>query len=91
MSSLVDTRRVIIEKGDKPSKDIYYVPGFFRLKVKNFTEMNLDNLDAQMNATIIFSVYYGPLSNPIVDELLENIILLFGRDDAIKLTEKDNL
>jgi hypothetical protein len=53
--------------------------------------MNLDNLDAQMNATIIFSVYYGALNEDIVNELLENIILLFGRDDAIKLTEKDNL
>lgn len=53
--------------------------------------MNLDNLDAQMNATIIFSVYYGALNEDIVNELFENIILLFGRDDAIKLTEKDNL
>ena len=61
MSSTVDTSKVILERGDKPSKDVYYIPGFFRLKVKNFTEMNLDNLDAQMNATIIFSIYYGSL------------------------------
>ena len=63
MSLTVDTSKVIIEKGEKPSKDIYYIPGFFRLKVKNFTEMNLDNLDAQMNATIIFSIYFGMLPN----------------------------
>jgi len=55
----MDTRKVILESGEKGKKDIYYIPGFFRLKVKNFTEMNLDNLDAQMNATIIFSIYYG--------------------------------
>ena len=63
MSLTVDTSKVIIEKGEKPSKDIYYIPGFFRLKVKNFTEMNLDNLDAQMNATIIFSIFFGMLPN----------------------------
>jgi hypothetical protein len=61
MSLTVNTSKVIIERGEKPSKDIYYIPGFFRIKVKNFTEMNLDNLDAQMNATIIFTVYFGSL------------------------------
>lgn len=53
--------------------------------------MNLENLDAQMNAAIIFSVYYGDLPEPLVKKLQNEIILLFGRDDAIKLTEEDNL
>jgi len=53
--------------------------------------MNLDNLDAQMNATIIFTVYYGSLHDVMVTALENDIILLFGRDDALKLTEKDNL
>ena len=44
-----------------------------------------------MNAAIIFSIYYGSLPEEIVAKLMNNIILLFGRDDAIKLTEEDNL
>lgn len=53
--------------------------------------MNLDNLDASMNATIIFSIYYGSLGKEIAKSLEDNIILLFGRDDAIKLTKEGNL
>lgn len=65
MTKSVDTRKVLVEKGKEESKNVYYIPGYFRLKVKNFTEMNLDNLDASMNATIIFTVYYGNLRQEI--------------------------
>jgi hypothetical protein len=88
MLSSFDTSKIIKESnGTKESKNIYYVPGYFRLKVKNFTEMNLDNLDAEFNGTIVFSIYYGDLDKKIVGKLENSIILLFGRDDAIKLTE----
>ncbi len=53
--------------------------------------MNLDNLDAQMNATLIFSVYYGNLREEIILALMDRIVLLFGRDDAIRLDSTINL
>ncbi len=53
--------------------------------------MNLDKLEAQMNATLIFSIYYGDLEEEIVEELKNGIVLLFGRDDAIRLDPKTNL
>ena len=43
---------------DEEKKTIY-LPGYLRIKVKNFTEMSLENLDAQINATLIFNLYYG--------------------------------
>jgi hypothetical protein len=48
--------------------------------------MDLENLDAQANAAIIFSIYYGDIDDNIVEKLTSKFILLFGRDDAIKLT-----
>ncbi len=47
--------------------------------------MNLDNLEAKMNASLILTIYYGKLEDEIVAELKTGIVLLFGRDDAIKL------
>jgi hypothetical protein len=38
-----------------------YLPGYYRVKVKNFTEMDLENLSAVMNATVILTIYYGDL------------------------------
>jgi hypothetical protein len=63
----IDTRKVIQE--GEGSKATYYIPGFLRVKVKNFTEMNLENLDAQMNAAIIFTVYYGSLPEELAQKL----------------------
>jgi hypothetical protein len=84
----LNTNKVIFEKGKSKSKDVYYIPGYLRYKVKNFTEMNLDNLEGCTNATVIFNVYYGTISRKIVKKLLNNIILLFARDDAMQLTER---
>lgn len=56
----LDTSKVIMEVS-KDKTFTYYLPGFMRLNVKNFTNINLENLDAEMNAAIIFSVYYGAL------------------------------
>jgi hypothetical protein len=41
-----------------------------------------------MNATLIFTIYYGTIDNvdeEIGDILASSIVLLFGRDDAMKL------
>lgn len=56
----LDTSKVIMEVS-KDKVFTYYLPGFMRLSVKNFTSVNLENLEAEMNAAIIFSVYYGAL------------------------------
>ncbi len=86
----MDTRKILISSGEKnESKNVvYYIPGYFRIKVKNFTLMNLDNLTAQMNASLIFTIYYGDLNPLIVKELMTGIVLLFGRDNAIELKKE---
>lgn len=47
----------------------YYLPGYLRLNVKNFTSINLENLESEFNAAIIFSVYYGALPEHLIDHL----------------------
>ena len=48
-----------------------------------------------MNATLIFSIYYGDIDEideDIAEILSSEIVLLFGRDDAIKLNaDSENL
>lgn len=58
---------------------------------KNFIEMDLENLNAEMNGNIIFTVYYGRLPDKIVEKLLSGIVLLFGRNDALALKADGNL
>jgi hypothetical protein len=42
-----------------------------------------------VNAAIIFTIYYGDIPDNIADKLASKFILLFGRDDAIKLSDED--
>ena len=37
ISIRMDTRKVIKEPGSTPNKDVYYIPGYLRIKCKNFT------------------------------------------------------
>ena len=50
--------------------------------------MDLTCLKAEMNATLIFTVYYGSLPKVLLDELVNNLVFNFGRDDAIQLDTK---
>ncbi len=61
------------------------------MKVKNFVSMNLNDLNAEINASLIFTLYYGSLSPEIVKQLESKIVLLFGRDDARALTSHKHL
>ena len=78
---------VLFEQEKKKNEDIYYVPAYVRLKVKNFTEMNLDSLDSQMNGTLLFTVFFGDMDTYFVEKMMDGVILLFNRDDAIQLAE----
>ena len=77
------SNNILVEKTDK--EDIYYLPAYIRLKVKNFTAMDLGSLDAEMNCTIIFTVFYGGLDSEIVEKLTTDIVFLFNRNDALEL------
>jgi len=37
----------------------YYVPTYLRVKVKNFTAIDLDKLEAEVNVDIIITFVYG--------------------------------
>ena len=43
-----------------------------------------------MNATLIFTVFYGTLPPALVEKLIDGIVFHFGRDDALHL-DKDHL
>ena len=36
-----------------------YLPGYLRVKFKNFLELSLTNLTSLINVTLIFNFYYG--------------------------------
>jgi len=48
-----------------------------RIKVKNFIAMDLDNLNAELNITMIFSIFFGNLPKEVVKILENQVILLF--------------
>jgi hypothetical protein len=68
-------------------KTVYYVPCYLRLKVKNFISVFLSSQEAEINADLLFSVYYGSLPQFTLQELQQNIILQFNRNDAINLAK----
>jgi hypothetical protein len=56
------TNCVLLEEG---KENVIYLPAYLRIKIKNFTEMDLEQLKAEMNSTFIFSVFYGGLEEKI--------------------------
>jgi hypothetical protein len=54
------TNHVLIHK-NKPNDIIVYLPGYLRVKFKNFLELSLTNLTSLINVTLIFNFYYGDL------------------------------
>ena len=83
------TNCVLYEDG---KENILYLPAYLRIKIKNFTEMDLEQLKAEMNSTFIFSVFYGDIEDKIgkegLDKVMSGIVWTFNRDDALELTEK---
>ena len=69
-----------------------------RLKFKNFNDMDIGSLSALLNGEIIFVIYYGEAfeifgdskDKEIEETLMKKVVLLFARDNAIKLTNDDD-
>jgi hypothetical protein len=58
-----------------------------RIKIQNFTKIDLDNLEAEANVTLIFSIYYGDLEQNIIEDLKKKVVLFFGKNDPIPLVD----
>jgi hypothetical protein len=74
-------------------KSNFYVPAYLRMKVKNFTSIDLEQLNAELNADLIFNIYYGDLKEIgpkfiSKEDQKDNVIdsLLKMLDDSIVLT-----
>ena len=55
------TNEVIVHR-TKKEEYACFIPGYLRLKLKNFVEMDLEKLSATINATIIFTLFYDELA-----------------------------
>lgn len=65
----------------------YYLPCYMRIKLKNIKEMELAELKAEVNATLLLTIYYGPLPSGVVKQIKKNLILLFDRNEALSLKD----
>jgi hypothetical protein len=89
-----------IDTKDKKGDKIYYIPAYFRAKLKNIVSMDFENLSAQVNITFILDVYYGSLGPKDKEFLKKNMMLEFPRNPPVYLehdkravlvkNEKDN-
>lgn len=77
------TNNVLFER--QKDKQLYFVPCYLRLKVKNFVSINIASQEAEINADLIFTLYYAHLPPFIVENLTQNIVFQFNRNDAIQL------
>lgn len=72
------TNRVLEYKNGKTLT--YYCPAYMRIKVKNFAEMSMENLEASVNTTIIYSVKLKGLPEFLREDLKKSMVLRFNRD-----------
>ncbi len=67
MTSTINSNNVLLQVNEDTRKKIYYFPGYLRMKVKNFVSMDLENLNSEVNADLIFTVFYGNVKPVIVE------------------------
>jgi hypothetical protein len=61
------TNNVLFER--QKDKYLYYIPCYLRLKVKNFVSIDIASQEAEINADLIFTLYYARLPSFIVKNL----------------------
>ena len=81
------TNRVLVQASSK--KNIYYCPAYMRLKIKNFAQMSMVDLQASVNTTIIMTVNFKEVPSFLVDEIKQRMILRFNRNEAIVLKDSN--
>lgn len=70
-------------------KNTYYCPAYMRIKVKNFAEMSLTDLQAKVNSTIIYTVNFRGVPMILEKEIMSRMVLRFNRDEALVLDEQN--
>ena len=67
------------------------MPCYVRLKVKNIKEFDLEKLSGIVNATLLFSFYYGNLPTHILEQFTGDgkkaITLQLSRQESIELRD----
>jgi hypothetical protein len=74
--SIINENSIIHAVKDN-KKTIIYLPGYLRIKLKNFVKMDLANLDIELNIAVIFNVKYGDSSKDVIKALEENMVFHF--------------
>jgi hypothetical protein len=73
----------------KGGKIIYYLPAYVRFKVKELLSLDIEGLQGEVSGTLLFSFYYGNLSQEILDQFVgeaeKGILLQFRRQDSLLL------
>jgi hypothetical protein len=84
------TNRVLIKHenlsdGSASKKIIYFCPAYVRIKVKNFSEMSLSDLSAEVNLVLTITFNFKNIPALIQDYIKKRIVLRFNRDEPISL------
>lgn len=53
------TNEVLLER--QGEKEVYYLPCYLRIKVKNFLSLSTSAREAEINADLLFAVHFGAL------------------------------
>lgn len=82
------TNRVLIKydhPDDQKTKLTFYIPVYVRVKVKNFSEMSLADLSAQINLVLTLTFNLKNIPFIIQEQIRKRIVLRFNRDEPISL------
>lgn len=73
-------------------KDVaYYIPSYVRIKIKNFTKLDQENLQATINVVLIVVINMKDVPSLIQEEISEKLTLRFNRNPAINIGKKELL
>lgn len=78
-----------VNKSDKKNfqKIVLYIPVYIRSMIKNFSNLQLESLNAVVNVTLLIAIYIEGLGPNIVEVIKDNLHLQFRKDGSFKVIE----
>lgn len=84
---LIETREV---DAKKRKEIIFYCPVYMRLKIRNFSKLEIDNLSGSINLEIVFTINMKDIPSYLIEKIQERITVRFNRDDPISFSDEES-
>ena len=66
------------------------MPAYLWIQIKNFTNLDQKNLEAQINMTLAIAINMKDVPGILKDKIRDGLVLSFNKEEALKLFDEKN-